>query len=382
MIRDELRRLWAEPPAPDPPRRVPRDWVLLAAVLAGIGLELAVRDDVGRWPAAVLVTAGLGLTTLWRRTRPLAMVSLAYGLGIVLTLTGGSETGLRTGMVILILVYAMTRWGSGRDIVLGSAVVLSAFALSAVVDDVPAGDIAGSLVFLALPGVIGACVRLWSTARGRELDRMRADERAALARELHDTVAHHVTAMVVQAQAGRVLVDHDPVTARRSLEEVEEEGARTLEAMRGMVKVLRDDQGVAELGALGGRLPIDLRLEGPLDQLPATVDGAVYRIVQESVTNASRHAAGATVIRVRVAAAAGLVHVTVGNDGTRTRPGRAGYGLTGLRERTALLGGSFEAGPAPDGGWLVEARLPLRTPLNKRLRTPLKKLRTPLKKSG
>src|SRR3954447_8213802 len=140
MIRDELHALWAEPSAPDPPVRVRRDWVLLAAGLAGAGLEAVLRDDVVWRPVSLLITVGLCLTTLWRRTHPLAMVVLAFGSGMLLTLVDvftayQGTPGLDTGAIILVLVYALPRWGSGRDIALGSAVVLATFALSVVADD-------------------------------------------------------------------------------------------------------------------------------------------------------------------------------------------------------------------------------------------------------
>jgi signal transduction histidine kinase len=378
VLRDELRTLWAEPRVPDPPTRVWRDWALLAAGLTGAGLEAALREDIVWWPVSVLVTVGLCLTTLWRRTHPLAMVVLAFGSGMLLTLVDlvavhPKPLGLYTGVIMLVLVYALPRWGSGRDIVLGSAVMLTAFVLSVVIDDVPAGEHLGGFVFLTFPGLFGASVRFWSTSRRRELERMRSREREELARELHDTVAHHVSAIVIQAQAGRVLAGTDPATAVETLEGVEEEGARTLEAMRAMVMALRDGDaraelappaGVADLERLarspGGSLPIDLQLHGALDRLPPAVDAAVYRIVQESVTNAIRHAVHATTILIRVTGEPDRVRVTVRDDGVAAGRGhsRNGYGLTGLHERATLLGGTLRAGPCPDRGWLVEGELP------------------------
>jgi len=370
--------LWAEPRVPDPPARVGRDWLLLAAGLIGTALEAALRDDIVWWPVSVLVTVGLCMTTLWRRTHPLAMVVLAFGSGILFTLVDvvvahPKPLGLYTGVIILVLVYALPRWGSGRDIVLGSAVMLTTFGLSAITDDVPALDHLGGFVFLTFPWLIGASVRFWSTYRGRELERMRTREREEFARELHDTVAHHVSAIVIQAQAGRVLANADPATAVETLEGVEEEGTRTLEAMRTMVGALRDSDtraeltppaGVADLKRLarspGGSLPIDLQLHGTLEGLPPAVDSAVYRIVQESVTNAIRHAVNATTVLIRVTGEPDRVLVTVRDDGVVAGRGhsRNGYGLTGLHERAALLGGTLRAGPCPDRGWLVEAELP------------------------
>ncbi|WP_433065302.1 sensor histidine kinase [Dactylosporangium sp. CS-033363] len=360
-----------------------RDWVLLAAGLAAAGLETALRGDVVLWPVSLLVTIVLYAATLWRRTQPLAMVALAFGTGIVLTLVDAAAAhdrplGLYSGMVVLIFVYALTRWGSGREIVLGGAVTLASFALSLAVNEVPASDVLGSLVFLALPAIAGISVRMWATSRERNLERMRARERTALARELHDTVAHHVAAIVVRAQAGRVQAATSGTTEmRETLEGVEEEGARTLEAMRAMVAALRDEDtraemaptaGVADLqrltrGPAGQRLAVDLWISPSAHRLPAAVDAAVYRIVQESLTNATRHAVDATRVEVRVdSAAADRVRVTVRDDGAAVRRsrgrGRDGYGLTGLRERASLLGGSLSAGPCPGHGWLVEAELP------------------------
>ncbi|KAB1982852.1 sensor histidine kinase [Streptomyces triticiradicis] len=376
MLRDDLRTLWTEPRPPDAPARVWRDWALLAASLGAVVLEATLRENVVWRPVAVMFAVWLCLLPLWRRTRPLAMVTLAFGSVILLQLASlvaapREPVGLDTGVVVLVLVYALPRWGSGREIVLGSAVILTAFALGVTADDTPAAEQVGGFVFLSLPGLIGAAVRFWGTARERQLEQVRSREREQLARELHDTVAHHVSAMVISAQAGRVLAGTDPSAAVEALEGVEEEGARTLEEMRAMVAALRDrgagaelapPAGVADLERLvrtpGGRLRVDLDLDGELDTLPPAVDAAVYRIVQESVTNAMRHAVNATEVVVRVTAERHTVRVSVRDNGHRTGRGRDGYGLAGLRERAALLGGTLQAGPGADQGWHVEAELP------------------------
>ncbi|MFE5793364.1 sensor histidine kinase [Streptomyces sp. NPDC056503] len=376
MLRDDLRTLWTEPRPPDAPARVWRDWALLAVSLVAVVLEATLRENVVWRPVVVVFAVCTCLLPLWRRTCPLAMVTLGFGSVILLQLASlvaapGEHVGLDTGMVVLVLVYALPRWGSGREIVLGSAVILTAFALGVVADDIPAAEQVGGFVFLSLPGLIGAAVRFWGTARERQLEQVRSREREQLARELHDTVAHHVSAMVISAQAGRVLAGTDPSAAVEALEGVEEEGARTLEEMRAMVAALRDrgagaelapPAGVADLERLvrtpGGRLRVDLGLDGELDTLPPAVDAAVYRIVQESVTNAMRHAVDATEVVVRVTADRHTVRVSVRDNGHRTGRGRAGYGLTGLRERATLLGGTLQAGPGADQGWHVEAELP------------------------
>jgi signal transduction histidine kinase len=376
VLRDDLRTLWTEPRPPDPPGRVWRDWALLAAGLGGVVLEAALREDLAWRPVAVVLAVWLCVLPLWRRTRPLAMVALGFGAMMVLQVASlvaapREPVGLYTGAVVLVLVYALPRWGSGREIVLGGSVILAAFALSAVTDDTPAVEQVVGFGFLLLPAVIGTSVRFRATAHERQLERVRSREREQLARELHDTVAHHVSAMVIRAQAGRVVAGTDPAAAVEALEGVEEEGARTLEEMRAMVATLRDGgagaelappAGVADLERLlrapGGRLRVELGLDGELDALPPAVDAAVYRIVQESVTNAMRHAVDATQVVVRVTGEPQRVRVTVCDDGTRAGRGRDGYGLAGLRERAALLGGQLRAGPGADHGWRVEAELP------------------------
>jgi signal transduction histidine kinase len=379
MIPAELRALWAEPRVPDPPVRVGRDWLLLAAGLLATALEAGLRDDVVWPPVSVLVTVVFCLTTLWRRTHPLAMVAVAFGTAMLLmvvdVIAGHSQNlGLNVGAIIVVLVYALPRWASGRDIVLGLMLPLAAFVLSVVVDDLPIADVIGAFVFLAFPAVLGASVRFWSTAQRRELDEVRSRERVQFARELHDTVAHHVSAIVIRAQAGRVVAGADPAAAVQALEGIEEEGARTLEAMRAMVGALRDGDAGAPLSPQGGvadldRLArtadsgprVDLRLDGALGDLAPAVDAAVYRIVQESLTNVVRHAVGATEVVVRVVVDGDIVRVTVRDDGAgTTRAHRDGYGLTGLHERATMIGGVLRAGPCPDRGWLVEAELPLR----------------------
>jgi signal transduction histidine kinase len=379
VLREDLRALWNEPRPPGAPDRVWRDWALLAAGLSGVVLEVTLRDDIVWLPVAVLVTGWLCVLVLWRRTRPLAMIVLGFGAIILVQVASlvvappREPVGLNTDLIVLTLVYALPRWGSGREIVRGTVVLLATFVLVIVTDDTPAVDAIGGLGFLLMPAVIGASVRIRVTARERQLERARSGERERIARELHDTVAHHVSAMVIRAQAGRVIAGTDPGAAVEALEGVEEEGARTLEEMRAMVAALRDNgagaelappAGVADLERLvrapGGRLRVDLGLDGELDALPPALDAAVYRIVQESVTNAMRHAADATEIIVRITGEARLVRVTVRDDGARAGRGRDGYGLAGLRERAALLGGELRAGPDADRGWRVEAELPRR----------------------
>ncbi|MCL1594137.1 MAG: histidine kinase, partial [Actinomycetia bacterium] len=206
----------------------------------------------------------------------------------------------------------------------------------------------------------------------REIDHVKLTEREQLARELHDTVAHHVSAIIIQAQAGRTIAGTDPDAATSALEVIEEEATRTLTEMRMMVGALRDGQeadlapqrGIADIERIAHTaedMPrVDIHLTGDLDNLMPTVDTAIYRLAQESITNAIRHARHATVIDVSVAGDEDYVRLIVSDDGAVVAPGRdpAGYGLVGMTERATILGGTLEAGPRSDRGWIVSAVLP------------------------
>jgi signal transduction histidine kinase len=227
-------------------------------------------------------------------------------------------------------------------------------------------------VFLLFPAALGASVRYRASARLREREQVQLREREQLARELHDTVAHHVSAIAIQAQAGRIVAPQSPDGAVRALAAIEEAASRTLEEMRTIVAALRDadepdrapQQGVADIerlardAALGPRIAVEL--SGDLDALRPSVGAATYRLAQESITNALRHARHATRIDVRVAGEEHCVRLTVSDDGDASAAGRgaSGFGLVGMRERAALLGGTLEAGPSPGRGWTVSAVLP------------------------
>jgi signal transduction histidine kinase len=371
--------LWAEPRVPHPPARVWRDWVLVA-LLAGAGaLETALRTDVSWRPVGLLVLGALAAALLIRRTHPFGAVALGFGVGMVAdtlaALTGGvGPVSMYAMMFALVLPYSLLRWGSGREVAAGCSVLLAALVSSLVRDRSTIGELLIGLVFLSLPAVLGASVRFWASARTRELDQVRLREREQLARELHDTVAHHVSAMVIQAQAGRVTAVADPSAAVSALEIIEAEGSRTLAEMRTMVSALRDrddaelspQSGLAEVERLaragGGPPRVDVRLVGELDDVEPAVASAAYRIAQESVTNATRHARGATLVDVLVVGEPGTVRVRVADDGDPVAASRGpdGYGLVGMRERAALLGGTLAAGPGETRGWVVTATLPQR----------------------
>jgi signal transduction histidine kinase len=162
-----------------------------------------------------------------------------------------------------------------------------------------------------------------------------------------------------------------PEAGLEALAVIEREASRTLAEMRAMVRVLRDgapaeytpQPGVADLASLGRSEPVpvvDVEVPGDLDELPLQVDAAVYRLAQEALTNALRHARNASRVEIRVVEGAGRLRLRVTDDG-QIDPARSashGFGLLGMTERVQLLGGTLRAGPAPEGGWAVDAELP------------------------
>ncbi len=374
MITNPLRSLWAEPRAADAPERLSRDWVLVGALMVTALLEGVLRDDVTWRPFATIVAVGLAPVLLWRRTHPLACVVVGFGTAMALgltTLAGGPQAvGLTTMIYVLVLVYALVRWGSGREIVIGLTVVAVAAVIGTVADYTGPADI-GGFGILAASAAGGAAFRYRAESWRRALDQIRSQERVGLARELHDMVAHHVSAIAVQAQAGRTLAGQRPEAALEALAVVEGEASRTLAEMRAMVRVLRDgapaeyipQPGVADLASLARRDPVpvvDVEVPDELDDLPLQVDAAVYRLAQEALTNALRHARNASRVEIQVVEGAGRLRLRVTDDG-QIDPGRPtshGFGLLGMTERVQLLGGTLRAGPAPEGGWTVDAELP------------------------
>jgi signal transduction histidine kinase len=379
VITTALRSLWAEPRAADTPERVWRDWVLVGALMVTALLEGALREDVTWRPFVTIVAVGLAPVLLWRRTHPLVCVVVGFGTGMALglaSLLGGvPSVGLDTMIYVLVLVYALVRWGSGREIVIGLTVVLVAAVFAIATDYTGPAEVIGGFAVLAAAAAGGAAFRYRAESRRRAVDQIRSQERVGLARELHDTVAHHVSAIAVQAQAGRMMAGKRPEAALEALSVIEGEASRTLAEMRAMVRVLRDgapaeyapQPGVADLVSLARRDPVpvvDVELAGDLAGLRLQVDAAVYRLAQEALTNALRHARNASRVEIRVVEGAGRLRLRVTDDGQidPVRPATHGFGLLGMTERVQLLGGTLRAGPAPGGGWAVDAELPTEIP--------------------
>ncbi len=377
-----VRSYLAEPAVADPPVRVRRDGILVAVASIAAILEAALRTDsewadlpIG-WRVGALVAFFVAMppALLFRRTRPLAATLWGFvptiAFGAAVATAEGVFGGLSSTSVILVVVYALYRWGSGRHGAIGGLVLIAAAVLGFLTDPtVTLSDWIGGLIFLSIPVEIGLVVRYRDAARQRAVADVQSRERVQLARELHDTVAHHVSAIALQAQGARALAETDPVRALAVLAVIEDAASRTLTEMRAMVGTLRagadlaPQQGIADLerlaSSVAGGLRVDVAVANDIGEVGPGVDAAVFRIAQESITNAVRHARRATRITIAVEPVEDAVRLIVTDDGEPTTGASArGYGILGMTERAHLLGGSLTAGPASGRGWQVSAELP------------------------
>ncbi len=392
-----------EPRVPDPPRRVWRDWALLVVAVPTAVVEAFLNPEIADPVPSLLLTLALLPVLLWRRTHPLATVAVAFGAitlshlaAVVLNI---APVGLFTLALLMILPYSLTRWGSGRDSQIGLGFMVAAWGTSLMAEWTGFGDAIGGLLVMLFPLELGALVRYQVSSREQAIEQAKSATRERLARELHDSVAHHVSAIAIQAQGGRALAAKDPTRAAEVLSVIEEEAARALTEMRNMVGALRasevddgaeglvedgsdvaatagvelapqpglaDIARLADMGRLGPARPapgplIEVELAGDLEGLRPAVDTALYRLAQESITNAVRHARNASRVLVRVEGDGDRVELTVTDDGVHNPPpaGITGYGLIGMAERAKLLGGTLSAGPNHgERGWRVNAVLP------------------------
>jgi signal transduction histidine kinase len=222
---------------------------------------------------------------------------------------------------------------------------------------------------------VGLYLRSVDQAREQADLRIRQDERNEIARELHDLVAHHVTGIVLQAQAAQLVSDERPEVAAEALATIEGAGSEALRSMRAMVGTLRADRTAplaptataddlrAMASAHPGEVPVHVAIDDDVALLPSSLVASLHRIAREAVTNARRHARGATRIDLVISRDGGEVRISVTDDGAPVAAAATGagqgFGLVGIAERVDALGGRFRAGPVASGGWELVARLPV-----------------------
>jgi len=360
--------------------------VAVAVVAFGASVvNVAAQDGVGisAIPVAGLLMLAIGSVALfWRRSRSLAVLGVALAMSVAWTALDYPGNPV---FVILASLYAVGRYVVDWRISLPAlAAALAVVGSGQVVDGDPISEVVTGLILTALSWYVGRRVRIrgdyareraehleWK--RATEAERVIADARAGIARELHDVVAHNVSVMTVQAGVARLVVADDPERAQEAIGAVEAAGRRALDELRHLLGVLRPETASGELGPQPALnqvhelveqlrktgMSISLAVDVP-SELPVRVDLFAYRIVQEALTNVLKHGGVDAAVQVHLEEADGHVDIEVTDTGTATStlPG-SGQGIVGMRERAMLLGGTFEAGPRPEGGFRVLARLPI-----------------------
>jgi signal transduction histidine kinase len=350
---------------------------LFAVAQAEIWLGSSAEDAR---PETAVAAAAATAALVWRRRAPLAVLTIvmvAFGLLSVIAELPVAAFVLPTS---LLAVYSVAAHDGTEQAVVGLGIALAMLGVSAAeTRDATVTDLTAPALLFAGTWAVGRHLR---SRRHREavLDRERedreraaaAEERARIARELHDIVAHRVSTVVIQAEAGLMTAD-EPDRAREALAAIRDSGRQALGELRRLLGLLQEDPdgapvapqpglaGLDELvtGARGAGLDVALRVDGDLAGLPPSTDLAAFRIVQEALTNALRHARTPT--GVRLARAPAELTVEIRNALAGEQPGfagGAGHGLAGMRERVRVFGGTLVAGT--DGGeFVVRAVLPI-----------------------
>jgi signal transduction histidine kinase len=363
---------------------------------AVVAVAVVVQIEIWAMPVPgpkLAVVPGMLLATLpllLRRRFPFAAPACVFAALAAMTFahpeaTAGAPTAL---LALLLAFWSVGAHGEPRQAVAG---LVTGFAAMVVVTERDPGvgyaETSG-LVLVAAGAWLAAfalqrrtrrSVELEERAVGLEREREErervavAEERRRIARDLHDVVAHSVSVMTVQAGAARLLLAEEPERARSPLLSVEETGRQALADMRRLLGILREEEvgaalapqpGLARLDALleqarQAGLPVEITIEGERRALSAGIDLTAYRIVQEALTNARKHARPAHA-HVTIRYTRDALDLEISNDGQPARNGQGpGHGLVGMRERVALYGGQLDATPRPEGGYTVRAHLPV-----------------------
>ena len=371
----------------DPVRRpqLGADVAVAVAVFALSVVNLAAQDAAGisEIPVTGFLMLAIGSIALfWRRIWSTTVLGVALAMTVAWTAFDYPGNPV---FHILVSLYAVGRYlPEGRISLAALTVALAVVGFGQVTDGDPVADLITALVVTALPWYVGRRIRIrrhvarqrteyleWK--RATEAQRVIDDARSGIARELHDVVAHNVSVMTVQASVARLVVADDPERAREAIGWVEEAGRRALDELRHLLGVLRPETASGELGPQPvlnqvhelvdqlRRTGMSISLTGAVpSELPVRVNLFAYRIVQEALTNVLKHGGIDAAAQVRLEEVDGHLDIEVTDTGnaTTTLPG-SGQGIVGMQERAILLGGSFEAGPRPGGGFRVAARLPL-----------------------
>ncbi|MEW2524561.1 sensor histidine kinase [Streptomyces sp. NPDC047071] len=373
----------SHPPRPGTRRPSRREVqvALGALVLDATGYVLNVGASGVTWNTGVFVLYFLfPVCLVWHRRRPVAALAAVLVTLTVITWFAPNAYSLSISLVVALFSVALER--PARTAVIAGVVTLIVLQVPGIGEDEdPVRAVVADVVGVGMAVTAGFVARQWQRQLAVHRELLAAGavaaERRRIARELHDIVAHHITAMQLMAGGARKVVQHDVALAQDALKSLEDSGRLALSEMRQLLDVLRTDDdaeggpaapqpGVADLPRVVAEsrqagVATELRVEGADQELSPTLGLTVFRIVQEALTNIRKHALGARAT-VHLDYGPELLTVEIRDDGSGTtaaRKGRAGHGLVGMRERVALHGGTLETGPRPEGGFRVLATLPL-----------------------
>lgn len=362
----------------------PLGWAILYAVV--LGAAIAVRR---RWPIIVLVVVMLAFFVATTARLPELYVGNVTMFIAMYTVGAWVDDRRRAFLVRAAVIIGVFVWllviafqAAIGDSELSKAGLFSPFAAYTMMTMLVNAAFFGGAWYFGDRAYASALARLTLQARSAELEHEReltaaqavALDRVRIARELHDVVAHHVSAMGVQAGAARAVLDRDPAAARDSLHSVEQEAREALAELRHLLETLRTPDAVSpgdstiRLDAIGdlvthasdNGLPVDFQVVGDPAPTPELVQVNLYRIAQEALTNARRHAGPDATATVRLRYEGDQIELEIANEGRVLSAVRPGLGLVGMRERAAAVGGTLTAGPRPRGGYLVRVRVPAR----------------------
>jgi signal transduction histidine kinase len=365
---------------------------LLAALIAALFLVQILSESgfAGDRGVSIPVALAFSVTLAVRRRAPLVPLIAAVVVIEVSNFAAPALANTATFMAaFLVAAYSAGRYAAGRSLVAAALTIVVAIPFAVIEPGEPfsVSDSAFIVLFFVGPFVVGRIIRLRGE-RERDLEGRAAaleverdakareavvEERSRIARELHDVVAHAISVMVLQARGGRRMLAEHPGETRAALDTIERAGEQALGEMRRLLGILRQDDEqlalapqpslaridelVARLGATG--LPVDVTVEGEPLELPPGIDVSAYRIVQEALTNALKHA-GPARARVILRYSSEDLELEILDDGVGApNGGGSGHGLAGIRERVAVYGGELEQGARAEGGYAVRARLPL-----------------------
>ena len=358
------------------------DLILAGALAIGAELEAWLGSVSGRERLVVAIAGPLMASPVAVRRRYPAAAGIAAALiADVVAIAWTPPNTVSFGIAWLCSIYALTVWTTPRLFAIGATVMAVPPVLTVAIRGEPKGGLSFTVitlvVMLLVRRVVGDRERRAQVAeRERDLVAREAvvEERARIARELHDVIAHHVSMIVLQAGAERRLLDNSNSSTREVLETVERTGRSALTEMRRLLGMLRTDAneqltpqpGLKDIPTLVTQLreaglAVELRVEGDPRELPMGIELSAYRIVQEALTNAAKHAGNANA-SVNIRYRFDSLELEIADDGTgaATPVPSSGHGLVGMRERVALYGGRLDAGRQPSGGFAVRVLLPIR----------------------